>query len=51
MVHGMPNIQPMEVCEGCALGKQAMKPFPTGGGEWRAIKCLELVHTNLVCPM
>lgn len=50
LVHGLSNIQKMEVCEGCAFGKQTVMSFPTKGA-WRATKCLELVHTNLVGPM
>ena len=50
MVHGMPIVQQMQVCGDCAFGKQTVKPFPVHCA-WRATKCLELVHTDLLGTM
>jgi len=47
MVEGMPIVKQVEqVCDGCLLGKQHMKPFPQAS-KFRARKGLELVHTDL----
>ena len=50
MVLGLPNIDAIEFCEGCVLGKQSRKSFPIGKS-WRASQCLELVHADLCGPM
>lgn len=51
MVHGLPNIGPVEnVCEGCIYGKQHRKSFPVGRS-FRATSCLEIVHADLCGPM
>ncbi|KAK9157521.1 hypothetical protein Scep_004095 [Stephania cephalantha] len=50
MVHGLPRINSIELCEGCVYGKQTRKSFPSGKA-WRASKCLELIHADLCGPM
>ena len=50
MVMGLPNIDDIEFCEGCVLGKQSRKSFPVGKS-WRASRHLELVHADLCGPM
>nr|GMD06049.1 Retrovirus-related Pol polyprotein from transposon TNT 1-94 [Ipomoea batatas] len=50
MVLGLPNINTLEFCEGCVLGKHRKKPFSVGKS-WRASECLELVHADLCGPM
>ncbi|KAD5508293.1 hypothetical protein E3N88_15996 [Mikania micrantha] len=51
MVRGLPGIKkPVEVCEGCVLGKHSRKPFPLKGA-WRASKSLELIHSDICGPM
>lgn len=50
MVHGLPKIESLELCEGCIYGKQSKHPFPVGKS-WRASKILELVHADLCGPM
>ena len=50
MVHGLPKIQPFDLCEECIYGKQTRKSFPSGKA-WRALICLELVHADLCGPM
>ena len=47
MVHGLPKIQSVDMCEG---SKQTRKSFPTGK-VWRATTCLELIHADLCGPM
>ncbi|XP_076929254.1 uncharacterized protein LOC143593534 [Bidens hawaiensis] len=49
MVHGMPNIRPIDTCEGCVMGKQSRDSFPSKS--WRASKKLELIHTDVCGPM
>ena len=47
MVSGMPTVDRVEqVCDGCTLGKQHRKPFPSVS-QFRAKKGLELFHTDL----
>jgi hypothetical protein len=47
MVDGMQTVKKAEqVCDGCVLGKQHRKPFPTVSS-FRAEKGLELVHADL----
>jgi len=47
MVDGMPAVKRIEqVCDGCVLGKQHRKPFPSVSS-LRAEKVLELVHADL----
>jgi len=47
MVDGMPAVKRIEqVCDGCVLGKQHRKPFPSVSS-FRAEKVLELIHANL----
>ncbi|KAK9165308.1 hypothetical protein Scep_000499 [Stephania cephalantha] len=50
MVHGLPIINSIELCEGCVYGKQTRKSFPSGKA-MRASKCLELIHADLCGPM
>ncbi|GKD29574.1 retrovirus-related pol polyprotein from transposon TNT 1-94 [Tanacetum coccineum] len=50
MVMGLPNIDDIEFCEGCVLGKQSRNSFPVGKS-WRASRHLELVHADLCGPM
>lgn len=51
MMRDLPAIhQKEDVCEGCLLGKQHRKPFPSDKA-WRAKKVLELVHTDVCGPM
>lgn len=35
MVHGLPSIDQLEVCESCVLSKQTHRSFPIGRA-WRA---------------
>ncbi|KAL5554924.1 hypothetical protein UlMin_037160 [Ulmus minor] len=51
IMRDLPTINEMdETCEGCMLGKQHQQPFPSRKA-WRAKKPLELVHTDVCCPM
>jgi hypothetical protein len=51
MVHGLPDMDyTKQFCEGCMIGKQARASFPKKG-EYRATRCLELVHTDLCGPI
>ena len=51
MMRDLPAIhEKHDVCEGCLLGKQQRKSFPSGKA-WRAMKVLELVHTDVCGPM
>nr|GEY04740.1 uncharacterized mitochondrial protein AtMg00810-like [Tanacetum cinerariifolium] len=50
MVMGLPNINDIEFCKGCVLGKQSRTSFPIGKS-WKASRHLELVHDDLCGPM
>nr|GFA79589.1 retrovirus-related Pol polyprotein from transposon TNT 1-94 [Tanacetum cinerariifolium] len=50
MVMGLPNIEDIEFCEDCVLGKQRRNSFPVGKS-WRASRHLELVRADLCGPM
>lgn len=50
MVYGLPSTEQLEVCEGCLLGKQTCKSFPTSAA-WRASMQLELIHVEVCGPM
>ena len=50
MVKGLPPISEITgVCDACQLGKMSRKSFPSRQA-WRAMKRLELVHTD-VCGL
>lgn len=51
MVDGLPTINSsLQPCEACIMGKQHKVSFPKGRS-WRAGAPLELIHTNLCCPI
>jgi len=51
VVRGLPKLEECkDVCEGCALGKQARDKFPKDEA-WRAKHPLQLVHTDIYGPM
>ncbi|KAJ1700426.1 hypothetical protein LUZ63_000205 [Rhynchospora breviuscula] len=50
MVHGLPEIDQIGVCEGCIVGKQTKLAFPKCQAK-RATKVLEIVHADLCGPM
>ena len=51
MVRGLPPIkEPVSTCESCILGKQHRESFPMVVA-YRAMKPLELVHTDMCGPM
>jgi hypothetical protein len=51
LVHGLPEIgQVGQFCEACQAGKQRRTSFPMKV-EYRAQRCLELVHDDLCCPI
>ncbi|XP_073103835.1 uncharacterized protein [Elaeis guineensis] len=51
MVKGLPHIYyPNEVCEKCTLAKHTRAPFK-GGKSWKAMRPLQLVHTDICGPL
>jgi Reverse transcriptase (RNA-dependent DNA polymerase)/gag-polypeptide of LTR copia-type/Integrase core domain/GAG-pre-integrase domain/Domain of unknown function (DUF4219)/Zinc knuckle len=50
LVHGLPEIDDLEFCEGCVYGKQSRKSFPKHQGR-KTEEILEVIHTDLVGPM
>lgn len=50
MVYGLPEIESIDLCEGCIYGKQHRKLFPSSGA-WRASHLLELIHMDVCEPM
>ena len=50
MVLGLPNIDYIELFEGCIYEKQTWKSLPVVK-VWRASKCLELIDVDLCGPM
>jgi Reverse transcriptase (RNA-dependent DNA polymerase)/gag-polypeptide of LTR copia-type/Integrase core domain/GAG-pre-integrase domain/Domain of unknown function (DUF4219)/Zinc knuckle len=50
LVHGMPEMNEIGLCEGCIYGKQTRKAFPKHQGR-RSEEILELIHSDLVGPM
>ena len=50
MVHGLPQIDQLEVCEACIHGKQNRRAFPSNAN-WRASTPLELIHADVCGPM
>ena len=51
MVHGLPDMDyTKQFCEGCVIGKQARNSFPRKV-EFRARRCLELIHTDICGPI
>lgn len=50
MVYGLPEIESIDLCEGCIYGKQHRKSFPSSGA-WRASHLLELIHMDVCEPM
>ncbi|PKU63413.1 Retrovirus-related Pol polyprotein from transposon TNT 1-94 [Dendrobium catenatum] len=51
IVDGLPHIEVQDkICEACVAGKQSRAPFSVGKS-WRALKPLELIHSDLCGPM
>jgi hypothetical protein len=51
MVEGIPELQSTHegICKGCALGKNAKKPFSSSNN--RSNKILDLIHSDVCCLM
>ena len=50
LCHGLPNaIAPIDVCEGCLLGKATHRPFPHSLSRTQQLN--QLVHSDLCGPM
>lgn len=51
LVSGLPKIDnPMQLCDGCLVGKHARSPFPASA-KLRAEKKLQLVHADICGPI
>lgn len=50
MVHGLPFMKKISLCEACIYGKQTRSPF-SKRALWRAKYKLQLVHVDLCGPM
>lgn len=51
IIEGVPKmVMPSEPCEGCLVGKQSRKPYPSSTN-FRAQKRLELIHGDLCGPV
>ncbi|MCO5559698.1 hypothetical protein L7F22_013299 [Adiantum nelumboides] len=50
LCHGLPDsLSPIDLCEGCLLGKASHKPFPRS--QTRSTQLNQLVHNDLYGPM
>ncbi|MCO5559435.1 hypothetical protein L7F22_013035 [Adiantum nelumboides] len=50
LCHGLPDsLSPIDLCEGCLLGKASHKPFPWS--QTRSTQLNQLVHSDLCGPM